>query len=97
MRTCGSATRPSRKDVYVGGYRWNVFQTASTNAVFVPTANQLDVDDANLNLMDFIDEIVSRNLGISPSWYLSSVEFGIEVYKGRGTLNVTSYDVTVEP
>ena len=88
---------PIAKDVYIGGYRWNVFQTASTNAVFVPTANQLDVDDANLNLMDFIDEIVSRNLGISPSWYLSSVEFGIEVYKGRGTLNVTSYDVTVEP
>jgi hypothetical protein len=88
---------PIAKDVYVGGYRWNVFQTASTNAVFVPTANQVDVDDANLNHMDCIDEIVRRNLGISSSWYLSSVEFGIEVYKGRGRLNVTSYDVTVEP
>jgi hypothetical protein len=88
---------PIAKDVYVGGYRWNAFQMASTNAVFVPTANQVDVDDANLNLMDFIDEIVRRNLGISSSWYLSSVEFGIGVYKGRGTLNVTSYDVTVEP
>jgi hypothetical protein len=55
---------PIAKDVYVGGYRWNVFQTASTNAVFVPTANQVDVDDANLNLMDFIDEIVRRTLGI---------------------------------
>ena len=65
--------------------------------MFVPTANQLDVDDATLNLMDFINAIVSRDLGISPSWYLSSVEFGIEVYKGRGTLNVTSYDVTVGP
>ena len=52
---------PIAKDVYVGGYRWNVFQTASTNAVFVPTANQVDVDDAYLNLMDFIDEIVRRN------------------------------------
>ena len=88
---------PIAENVDVGGYRWNVFQTASTNAVFVPTANQLDVDDATLNLMDFINEIVSRDLGISPSWYLSSVEFGIEVYKGRGTLNVTSYDVTVGP
>jgi hypothetical protein len=85
------------QDVPVGGYRWNVFRTADTNAVFVPTADQADVDDATLNLMDFIDEIVRRNLGVSESWYLSSVEFGIEVYKGRGTLNVTSYDVTVGP
>lgn len=56
----------------------------------MPTANQVDVDDANLNLMDFIDEIVTCNVGISRSWYLSSVEFGIEVYPGRGTLTVTS-------
>ena len=56
----------------------------------MPTANQVDVDDANLNLMDFIDEIVTCNVGISRSWYLSSVEFGIEVYQGRGTLTVTS-------
>ena len=81
---------PIAEDVDVGGYRRNVFHTASTNAVFVPTANQVDVDDANLNLMDFIGEIVTHNLGISRSWYLSSVEFGIEVYQGRGTLTVTS-------
>ena len=48
------------------------------------------MDDANLNLMDFIGEIVTHNLGISRSCYLSSVEFGIEVYRGRGTLTVTS-------
>jgi len=81
---------PIAEDVDVGGYRRNVFHTASTNAVFVPTANQVDVDDANLNLLDFIGEIVTRNVGISRSWYLSSVEFGIEVYPGRGTLTVTS-------
>jgi len=55
------------------------------------------VDDANLNLTDLIDGILIRNLGISPSWYLSSVEFGIKVYQGRGTLNVTAYDVTIGP
>jgi hypothetical protein len=40
---------------------------------------------------------VTRKIGISPSWYLSSVELRIEVYTGRGTLNVTSDDVTVGP
>jgi hypothetical protein len=88
---------PLLADIDVGGYRWNVFQTSSTNAVFVPTADQEDVIDASLNLTEFVAAIVNHNLGISPSWYLSSVEFGIKVYKGRGTLNVTSYDVTVGP
>ena len=74
---------------------WNVVQTASTNAVLLPTATQADVTSATLNVTDFINAIVSAGLGISSSWYLSSVEFGIEVYKGRGTLNVTNYGVSV--
>jgi hypothetical protein len=85
---------PVATDVVVGGYHWNVFQTSSTNAVFVPIAGQDDVTEATFNLTEFIDEILNRDLGIDPSWYLTSVEFGIEVYRGRGTLNVTNYEVT---
>jgi hypothetical protein len=64
--------------------------------VFVITDPE-DVTDATFNLTEFIDEIVAQNLGILPSWHLTSVEFGIEVYKGKGTLDVTAHDVPVGP
>lgn len=87
---------PVLQNVAIGGHTWNVFRTSSSNAVFV-IADPDDVTGATLNLTDFVDEIVAQNLGILPSWYLTSVEFGIEVYKGKGTLDVTAYDVAVGP
>jgi hypothetical protein len=77
----------------IGGHRWNVFQTSSTNAVFV-IADSADVNNEQLNLTDFINVAKTLNSGLS-TWFLSSIEFGIEVYQGRGTFTVNQYQLTI--
>jgi glycosyl hydrolase family 12 len=79
----------------IAGHRWNVFQTTSTNAVFV-IADPVDVNGSELDLIEFINVAKTLNPGLS-SWFLSSVEFGIEVYQGKGTFTVTGYDLTITP
>ena len=86
---------------YVGGHHWNVFQTTSTNAVFViadvdQNGNPVDVNGDLLNLAEFINLAKTLNSGLS-SWYLTGVEFGIEVYKGKGTFTVTDYQLAIGP
>jgi glycosyl hydrolase family 12 len=78
---------------------WKIFQTASTNAVFVPADKGNAVKGVTLNLVEFIKEANNQNL-ISDaqfqSWWLSSVEFGIEVYQGKGTFTVDTYTLTID-
>jgi Glycosyl hydrolase family 12 len=76
----------------IGGHSWKVIQVGSTSAAFV--IDEPDLTAIDLNLTDFTDWMVT-NLGMPASWWLDSVEFGPEVYKGRGTLNVTSYTISV--
>ena len=51
----------------------------------------------SLTMPNYINEVIRLNLGISKSWYLTSVEFGIEVYKGEGTFTVTDYQLAIGP
>jgi hypothetical protein len=85
------------------GTEWKVFQTASTNAVFVPDATGMPngerpVNGVSLNLVEFIQEAKTKGL-INGDWWLSSVEFGIEVYQGKGKFFVDDYtlDIDVAP
>jgi hypothetical protein len=79
----------------VTGPSWKIFRTASTNAVYVPATKGQAVNGVTLDLVDFIKDAITRNL-ISTSWWLSSVEFGIEVYQGKGTFTVTDYALAIE-
>jgi hypothetical protein len=87
--------------VNIDGRDWKIFQTASTNAVFVPAARFSDLTPVTftLHLDQFIAEAIRQantaRLTFSSSWYLSSVEFGIEVYQGKGTFTVQQYQLTI--
>jgi hypothetical protein len=76
---------------------WKIFQTASTNAVFVPVVQ--NPVSGQLQLDKFIAEAIRQanagKLTFSSSWYLSSVEFGIEVYQGKGKFTVNDYTLTI--
>src|SRR5262249_7740325 len=75
----------------LGGHEWKVFASGSYVAFVI---NEPDLNGVSLNITDFTDWMVN-NLGKPASWWVSSVEFGPEIYKGQGTLNVTSYTVQV--
>jgi len=63
---------------------WNVYS-------FVRTSN---TSSASLNLRDFTGYL-TQNRGLSTSKHLISVESGTEVFTGAGTLNTTSYSVSI--
>jgi hypothetical protein len=74
-----------------------------TNAVFVPAERFSDLTPVTftLQLDQFIAEAIHQaslgKLTFSSSWYLSSVEFGIEVYQGKGTFRVSDYQLAIGP
>ncbi|RRS01492.1 GH12 family glycosyl hydrolase domain-containing protein [Glycomyces terrestris] len=68
------------------GNGWNVFS-------FVRTSNTTSV---NLNLRDFVNDLVYNRQWLSNSKYLTSVQAGTEVFIGSGQLNTNSYWVDVQ-
>jgi len=71
-------------DLHRGNIGWEVWS-------FVRTSNS---SSGSLNIKDFTDYL--RNTwGLSASKFLTSVEFGSEIFHGTGFLNVTSYTATV--
>jgi glycosyl hydrolase family 12 len=79
---------------FISGHYWKVLQTTSTNAVFVIADDADDVNRASLNLEEFIKVATTLNSELS-SWLLTSIEFGIEVYQGKGTFTVKDYHLTI--
>lgn len=71
-------------DLHRGNIGWEVWS-------FVRTSNS---GSGTLNLKDFTDYL--RNTwGLSSSKYLSSVQFGSEIFHGTGNVNVTNYTAVV--
>jgi len=71
-------------DLHRGNIGWEVWS-------FVRTSNS---GSGTLNIKDFTDYL--RNTwGLSSSKYLSSVEFGTEIFHGTGNLNVTNFTASV--
>ena len=70
-------------DVYRGRLAWNVFS-------FVRVAN---VTSWTIDLRDFTDYLVSVKGWMEKEKYLTSVQFGSEIFKtdGDGSLDVTAY------
>jgi glycosyl hydrolase family 12 len=94
----------------LGGQRWKVLPGAiGHNATNQYDMVAFLVDGPNLtstelDVMEFLRWIVD-NRPLFPastiydaldSWYLTGVEFGSEIYKGTGALDVTRYVVTVD-
>jgi hypothetical protein len=88
---------PIATGINIAGREWKIFHTASTNAVFVPAERFSDLTPVTftLSLDQFINAAIEHVPGFSTDWYLSSVEFGIEVYQGKGTFKVNRYDLTI--
>ncbi|MHB9858707.1 GH12 family glycosyl hydrolase domain-containing protein [Streptomyces sp. YIM S03343] len=71
-------------DIYQGDIGWKVYS-------FV---RRTDTTKASLNLDDFTQALVRRKL-LSNDKYISGIESGIEVFKGSGRLDTTSYSVDI--
>ncbi|MCV9878187.1 GH12 family glycosyl hydrolase domain-containing protein [Brenneria izbisi] len=87
--------------VNLGGSRWQVFK-GWVNAgngkgwnvfSFVRTAN---TDSASLNIRHFTNYLVSRKSWMSNEKYISSVEFGTEIFGGDGQINISKWRVDVK-
>jgi hypothetical protein len=80
--------------VSIGGSSWELYRgvVGSWNVFsFVLTSNTGSV---NLNLRDFLNNLVSRGW-LQSSKYLTSVQAGTEVFIGNGRLDTTAYSVTI--
>ncbi|MBC8135249.1 MAG: endo-1,4-beta-glucanase [Fibrella sp.] len=72
-------------DLYRGNIGWNVFS-------FIRRSN---TTNATMNLRDFYGEIVRRGW-MANTKYLTSVQFGSEIFNGNGQLNVNEYYANVQ-
>jgi hypothetical protein len=74
----------ARWDLYRGRTHWNVYS-------FVRSSN---TTSAELDLSRFLDHLVDRG-EMDPDKHLSSVQAGIEVFTGSGTLTTDAYEVAI--
>ncbi|MFI2614801.1 endo-1,4-beta-glucanase [Streptomyces sp. NPDC018584] len=79
--------------VSLGGAMWEMYEGDIGWKVhsFVRVGNTTSAD---LNLDDFLQALVRRGL-LGKDKYLSGVEAGTEVFKGRGRVDTTAYSVDV--
>ena len=78
----------------LGGTTWDLYEGNVSSWMchsFVRTAN---TNSASLNLMDFLNYLVSR--GLSSSKYLTGIEAGTEVFTGTGQLDTNGYTCTIQ-
>jgi len=71
-------------NLHRGNIGWNVWS-------FVRTGNS---GSGSINIKAFTDYL-RNNQGMAASKYLTSVQFGTEVFRGTGNLNVTNYTASV--
>lgn len=74
----------TRWDLYKGRTHWNVYS-------FVRASN---TTSAELDLSRFVSHLVDRG-EMDPGKHLSSVQAGIEVFTGSGTLTTDAYEVVI--
>ena len=79
--------------VNIGGATWNLHRGNIGWEVwsFIRTSNS---GSGTLNIKNFTDYLRST-WGLSSSKYVTSVQFGSEVFHGTGNVNVTNYTCTV--
>jgi len=75
---------PGTWDVWLGNVGWPVWS-------FTPTAQYGWNGDVSLNLQPFVWHCSYANSWLPQNWYVLNIEFGVEINKGSGTLNVTAF------
>jgi hypothetical protein len=80
----------------IGGHRWKVIEKkgGSTPVATFLLDEPADLKGATLGIMEFAQWLVN-NHDVPADWWLDSVQFGPEVFKGKGTLNVNAYSIKV--
>jgi cellulase/cellobiase CelA1 len=82
----GNATIAGRSyQVWYGNPGWHVVSYLSTSAT----------TSLNFNAMSFVNDVISRNLGVTNSWFLTSIQAGFEPWIGGTGLTVNSFSATV--
>jgi hypothetical protein len=80
----------------IEGIVWDVIEVTDRPVpVTVFLRQGADLTGFGGSLSAFTDWLVT-NRGMPGTWYLSSVQFGPEIFKGKGTLSVTSYAAFVD-
>jgi uncharacterized membrane protein YgcG len=86
---------PAMAYAFLGGHRWKVIQTqGGSSPVATFLLDEPDLTGAILNMTDFTDWLVA-NGWVSATWWIDSVQFGTEIFNGKGTLNMTYYSAAV--
>jgi hypothetical protein len=80
-------------NISIGGSTWNLHRGNIGWNVwsFVRTSNS---GSGSINVKNFTDYL-RANQGMAASKYLTSVQFGTEIFRGVGNLNVTNYTASV--
>lgn len=80
-------------NINVGGATWNLKRGNIGWEVwsFVRTSNS---SSGSVNVKNFTDYL-RTNYGLSSSKYLTSVQFGTEIFRGVGNLNVSNFTCTI--
>ncbi|WP_341282030.1 glycoside hydrolase [Paenibacillus sp. FSL H8-0537] len=81
----------------VGGTTWKLYRGTHPSGwnvySFVRTSN---TSSSSLNLKDFINHVVYYKNWMSNSRYVTSVQFGTEIFTGNGRMHIQNYSVTVQ-
>jgi len=75
----------------IGGIKWKVnpTQPSPTQKTIAFMINGQNLTSATLDLQDFIDWVAANRPDFVPAnYFLTSVEFGPEIYKGAGVIDV---------
>jgi hypothetical protein len=91
---CGS---PTVTNINLERGTWTLFECQIPGYQYVWSFQRTsNSSSGSLNIKAFIDWL-RTNRGLSSSKYLASIEFGTEIFRGSGNVNVTSYTCQVSP
>lgn len=79
--------------VTIDGIVWNVYYGRQTSWNCISYEAVSGVTSANLNLLPFFSDSISRGQ-LESAWYLLDVEYGFEIWQGGVGLAVDSYSVS---
>ncbi len=89
------------ENVTIGGTSWKVYKgfindSATTGWNVYSYVRSSNTSSTSLNLRDFINHVVYSKSWMSNSKYLSSVQFGSEIFTGTGQMHINSYSANVQ-
>lgn len=87
--------------VSLGGTNWKLYkgwlsETSTTGWNVHSYVRSSNTSSSSLNFRDFINYLVYTKSWMSNSKFVSSVEFGTEIFTGSGNFQVNSYSVNVQ-